>query len=524
MKTFKLITTALACAGLVASVASCATAEPHTSELSASLAPTQSIAQDEPKADEIYRSVTSHEMRIGDKIVAYDAVAGDTVLRDMQGHARASIFSFSYLRTDVPTEGRPVMFIFNGGPGSASLWIHMGAIGPRRVVLDQEVDPSNTPPFGLEDNPNSILDVADLVFIDPVGTGFSRSAEGIDPKTFWGVDEDAESVAQFIELWLSEHGRWNAPKYVLGESYGTMRAAVLPRALLGGPIYNGVMRGITLNGVILLGTTLGGRDLSAEPPKPTAAELARSLPGLAVTAAFHGVTSHSGQDAATVYAVARTFADGEYASALAEQQAGSLGAAERDSVLAKVEAFTGLNAAQIGDDLHVDPREFAKVLLKSKGLEVGMYDSRYTLPLANSGGDPVADDPAMGRYVPGFVAAFNQMIRDDLDISTGRPYAAIYWRDLLSSWNWERRGVAPGQSYAVDLAWAMRRTPALRLFVASGYYDLVTMPTDAYAELDKAGLPSDRIRFENYESGHMLYLGATSEEFSSDLREFVTAE
>ena len=265
---------------------------------------------------------------------------------------------------------------------------------------------------------------------------------------------------------------------------------------MGSPVYNGVMRGITLNGVILLGTTLGGRDVTGDqPPEPSAAELARGLPGLAVTAAFHGMTAFSGQGTAKVYAEARAFADSTYAAALEKLKAGNLGLAERNSTRAQLQAFTSLTPAQIGDDLHIDPREFAKLILKSRGLETGMYDSRYTLPLANSGGDPVADDPAMGRYVPGFVAAFNEMIRDDLKVDTGRPYQAIYWRDLLASWNWERRGVAPGQSFAVDLAWAMRRTPALRLFVASGYFDLVTMPTDAFVELAQANLPSDRVRF-----------------------------
>lgn len=522
MTSLKYLAAVLACSGLIACITSCASAQEQ--ELSVS-PPLDAAAKLERPIIEPYRSVTQHQMLIGGKMVSYEAIAGDTTLRDIQGNPRASIFSFTYLRTDVPVVGRPVLFVFNGGPGSSSLWIHLGAIGPRRVVLDNDVDPSNTPPFGLEDNPNSILDVADLVFIDPVGTGFSRSVDGVDPRAFWGVDEDAESIAQFIELWLSEHGRWNAPKYVLGESYGSMRAAVLPRALMGSPIYNGVMRGITLNGVILLGTTLGSRDTSNDtPPPPTAAELARGLPGLAVTAAFHEMTTYSGEDAAQVYAAALRFADTEYADALSKHQTATLSPAERDVVLGKLQAFTGLTSEQIGDDLHVDAREFAKILLMSQGLEVGMYDSRYTLPLANSGGDPVADDPAMGRYVPGFVAAFNEMIRDDLDVHMDRPYAAIYWQDLLASWNWERRGVAPGQSFAVDLAWALRRTPALRLFVASGYYDLVTMPTDAYAELDDAGLPSDRVRFENYESGHMLYLGATSQAFSSDLREFITAE
>ena len=150
-----------------------------------------------------YRQETEHQVSIRGERVRYQVIAGETVLRDLDGAETGRIFAFSYLRSDVSDPERPVLFVFNGGPGSASLWLHMGVIGPRRLVLDQEVNPSSVPPFGLTDNPFSVLDVADLVFIDPVGTGFSRPAPGIDPARFWGVDEDAESIAQFIELWLS---------------------------------------------------------------------------------------------------------------------------------------------------------------------------------------------------------------------------------------------------------------------------------------------------------------------------------
>ena len=470
-----------------------------------------------------YRSVTEHSFTANGETVAYTAIAGDTWLRDMNGEPTASVFSFTYLRTDVQDTSRPVVFVFNGGPGSASIWIHMGAIGPRRVVLDADVNPSNVPPFGLEDNPNSILDVADMVFIDPVGTGFSVPLNGTDPKTFWGVDEDAESIAQFIELWLSEHGRWNSPKYVLGESYGSIRAAVLPRALMGGPIYTGLMRGITLDGIVLLGTTLDARQASdAEVPAGTlAAKQSRSLPGIAATSAFHGLVDMPAEGVVGVYKAAETYARDVYEPALRQHLGGSLSPETRASVLRDLSRLTGLPESEIGDDLYIDERSYAKVALRSRGLEAGMYDSRYTLPLANSGGDPVADDPAMTRYVPGFIASFQQMLRDDLKVQMARPYASIRWRDLLFGWNWTRRGVAEGQSYATDLAWAMRRNPDLRVMVASGYYDLVTTPADARASIAEAGLPQDRVMFTDYESGHMLYLGGTSEAFSTDLRNFL---
>ncbi|ABI78407.1 serine carboxypeptidase family protein [Hyphomonas neptunium ATCC 15444] len=525
MMRFRLL--AGACAAVVAlALNACAQTGSTVSEPSEAPAP---LAAEGPAPEPVaiepapYRSVTEHSFTANGETVSYTAIAGDTWLRDMNGEPTASVFSFTYLRTDVQDARRPVVFVFNGGPGSASLWIHMGAIGPRRVVLDADVNPSNVPPFGLEDNPNSILDVADLVFIDPVGTGFSVPLKGTDPKTFWGVDEDAESIAQFIELWLSEHGRWNSPKYILGESYGSIRAAVLPRALMGSPIYTGLMRGITLDGIVLLGTTLdarqaGGADL---PAGELAAKQARSLPGIAATSAFHGLVNMPAEGVTAVYKAAEAYARESYEPALRQHLAGTLTPQARAQVLQDLSRMTGLAESEIGDDLYIDERSYAKAALRGRGLEVGMYDSRYTLPLANSGGDPVADDPAMTRYVPGFIASFQQMIRDDLNVRLGRPYASIRWRELLFGWNWKRKGVAEGQSYATDLAWAMRRNPDLRVMVASGYYDLVTTPADARASIAAAGLPQDRVTFTDYASGHMLYLGGTSEAFSSDLRDFL---
>ena len=510
------------CVASILALSACAqTSGPAAGALPQALAETASPAATPAEAAP-YRSISDHTLVANGQSISYRAIAGDTWLRDMEGNPTASIFSFTYLRTDVQDENRPVVFIFNGGPGSASIWIHMGAIGPRRVVLDADVNPSNVPPFGLEDNPNSVLDVADLVFIDPVGTGFSVPLNGTDPKRFWGVDEDAEAVAQFIELWLSEHGRWNSPKYVLGESYGSIRAAVLPRALMGGPIYTGLMRGITLDGIILLGTTLDARQTGGEVPvAELAAKQARSLPGIAATSAFHGLVEMPPGGVVEVYDAATAYARETYEPALRAHLDGTLSAEMRASVLQDLSRLTGLPESAIGEDLYIDERSYAKAALQARGLEIGMYDSRYTLPLANSGGDPVADDPAMTRYVPGFVAAFHQMIRNDLNVSLGRPYASIRWRELLFGWNWTRAGVAEGQSYATDLAWAMRRNPDLRVLVASGYYDLVTTPADARASIAAARLPEDRVTFTDYASGHMLYLGGTSEEFSADLRAFL---
>ena len=465
------------------------------------------------------RFVSRHQAVIGGAKIAYTATAGETYLTNLQGEPIASVFSFAYIK-DAPDPRRPVLFVFNGGPGSSSLWLHMGVVGPRRVALDRQVNPSNIGPFALADNPDSLLDVADLVFIDPVGTGFSRILGKGRPEDFFGVDQDADTVAQFIELWLGQNGRWTSPKYVMGESYGSTRAAVLPRALMGGPTYTGVMRGITVNGIVLLGTSLDGAGAGSSAPEWGPA---LDLPGMAATAWAHGKVDHGGRILAAFVDEVTHFAQTDYVEAQRKAQAGSLSEADRAAILVRLTAYTSLPAPAFGKDLRISKAAFAKQLLAKEGLDVGMYDSRYTLPSAHSGGEPVADDPAMGQYVPGFVAAFHQMLSQDLHVDMDRPYGAIVWRDLLSKWQWQRSGVPEGQSYAEDLAVAMRRTPRLQVLVAGGDFDLVTPPAAARHSLEAASTPQDRVRYRNYESGHMLYIGDTAPAFARDVRDLIRA-
>jgi carboxypeptidase C (cathepsin A) len=466
------------------------------------------------------RFVTHHTVTVGGQRIAYTAIAGETWLYDRAAEPIGSLFSYTYLRDAPADPDRPVLFVFNGGPGSSSLWLHMGVVGPRRVVLDREVNPSNTPPFGVADNPHSLIDVADLVFIDPIGTGYSRPIGKGTNADFWGVDEDADSVAQFIERWLTEHHRWNAPKFVMGESYGSIRAAVLPRALMGGPLYVGLMRGITLNGVILLGTTLDARDAGGE-ADTAALRQALALPGQADTAWYFEAIDRRGRSLEAFHQEALAFAEGDYLAALKKAVAGTLTPAERAGVVGRLTAFTGLPAQAYDKALAVPDAAFTRQVLAGRGLQVGAYDSRYTLPLAGAGHDPVADDPAMGRYVPGFVAAFHQMESQDLGVEMDRPYGAIVWKDLLPAWNWNRADVPPGQSFAVDLRVAMRRTPKLRVMVASGYYDLTTSSAAAEHSVEEAGLPPDRLMLRRYASGHMLYLGDTAAAFADDVRTLI---
>jgi len=466
------------------------------------------------------RFVTKHTTTVKGQKIAYTAIAGETYLYNRAAEPIGSIFSFSYLKDGPADPKRPVLFVFNGGPGSSSLWLHMGAVGPRRVVLDQEVNPSNTPPFGITDNPYSLIDVADLVFIDPVGTGWSKVLGKGTTADFWGVDEDADTVSQFIELWLTEHRRWNAPKFIMGESYGSVRAAVLPRALMGGPLYMGVMRGITVNGVVLMGTTLNARigQPGAEGPEM---RTALSLPALADTAWYHQKIDRRGRSLEAFHQEVLAFAKSDYVQALQKAKAGTLTADERTAMAGRLAGYTGLPPTSFEKTLAVPDAAFGRQVLADKGLQVGAYDSRYTLPLANSGNDPVGDDPAMGRYVPGFVAAFHQMASDDLKVDMDRPYGAIVWKDLLPSWNWDRKGVPEGQSFATDLAVAMRRNEKMRVLVASGYYDLTTHTAPAEYSVEQAKMPMDRVMLRRYASGHMLYLGDTAGAFADDVRTLI---
>jgi carboxypeptidase C (cathepsin A) len=506
-----------AAAGLSAAKASAAENSPQKMPPVAPLIVTNVSAKPIAYADlpAARRFVTQHRTVIEGKTINYEATAGETYIANLAGEPIASIFAFSYVaRGNDPS--RPVMFIFNGGPGSSSLWLHMGAVGPRRLVLDREVNPTSVPPFGLRDNPFSVLNVADLVFIDPVGTGFSHAIGNAHDSDFYSVDADADSIARFIERWLTEHGRWNSPKYLMGESYGSVRAAILPRALMGGPFYGGTMRGITVDGVIMMGLVLDG------PPEISREQL--TLPTMADTAWYHGSVDRGGQTLLQWHQAARDFAMGDYAIALAALDAAKLTSVDKEQLAIRLQGFTGIPAAQwLTDGLRMSSGRFLKSLLGARGLEAGVYDSRYTLPLAGSLGDPVSDDPAMGRYVPGFVSAFHQLLHDDLKVDMPIPYSAITWVTLNFNWSNARIGNPPPPGYGAELAAAMRRNPRLRVMVASGLYDLATTATAGETQIEHARLPVDRVTQHTYASGHMLYLGDTAAQFASDVRRFIKA-
>ncbi len=485
------------------------------------LTPALAVAQPAAKGDapvaapQIQRSVTQHAGVFGGRKLSYVATAGETILKDAKGAPAASLFTFSYVEKGGKAD-RPVVFVFNGGPGSSSVWLHMGMLGPRQIAFPDPIHPPTTPPFKMADNPLSLLDAADLVFIDPVGTGFSRTLPGGRTEDYYGVNQDARSMAEFIQAWLTENGRWNSPKFLLGESYGTIRASVLAQALTGGPFSaTGTLGAVTLNGVIILGPAFGGNNGGDQ-------AYLTSLPTMAASALVHGKIAKAGATSQSVAEEARQFAADDYLRALYAGE--DLPAAERRRIAERLAALTGLSAETwLAQNLRISLSDFGKLLLKDQGQQIGAYDSRYTLPLAASGGDPVADDPAMAQYTPGFVAAFNDYVRTELKVTAPATYQAISFGEVNSRWSWGSPSAGlNSRNYATDLATAQRRNPALKVFIGTGYYDLVTTFGAAEYALRQSGLAKDRTELKIYPSGHMPYLGEESAKIlGADVRAFL---
>lgn len=465
------------------------------------------------------RFETSHQGTFGGQHVSYKAVVAEHFITDALGKRLASFFTTSFIRTDVPKgTARPVLFAFNGGPGSASLWLQMGFLGPRRIDFADAVKPETVPPFPIVDNPDSPLDVADIVLMDPPGTGFSRLLPDGKPQQFYGTQQDAKAAVDIIEQWVRENDRWDSPKYLIAESYGTIRAAVVAALLAGGPTETGNMDGITLNGIILLGQTM---DMTGS--AGTDGRYLTVLPTLAATACYHGKAA-PGCTPAEQVADAEKFASDAYLKTL---YAGSeLPAAERQTIVARLAALTGLSPTFISqNNLRISASAFAHELLRDQDKEIGLYDGRFTLPLAPTGHDPVADDPAMGQYVPAFVAAYNLYTRHELAVSIDETYLAIAFRSVNLRWDYGRGpGAGPSGNYSADLAVAMRRNPELRLMVGEGYYDLVTPLGSAVYAISHGDFPLDRTSLRLYPSGHMPYLGTEGRQMlARDVRAFITA-
>ena len=446
---------------------------------------------------------TRHEGSFNGQHVAYRCLAGETHLPGADGEPHASIFTFSYLADDAgPLESRPVIFAFNGGPGSASMWLHMGAMGPRRVVVPSDAGHAGNAPYPTIDNPLCPLDVADLVFIDPPGTGFSRMIGSAKPEDGWGLEQDADIVAQFIRAWLTTHRRWASPRYLCGESYGTTRAvAIASRAGAG----NG---SLSFNGLGLISVVLDFHTVRFEPGNPLADMCA--LPTYAATALHHGIADPGAEGAEAFLEAARQFAVNEYLPALV---AGSrLPEARRRAVARRLSRFTGLSVPWLeGTRLRIEPARYRREVLRARGISLGRFDTRYTGPDHDAAGEVPDNDPASYAVSAAYVTAMNDHLTRALAVDWDRPYVNSN-RAAGQKWNW--RATQPegasrwpaAVNVAPMLGRLMRENPALKVWMANGLYDLATPFFAAETTAAGNGIDTARVTMTYYPAGHMMYL------------------
>jgi carboxypeptidase C (cathepsin A) len=453
-----------------------------------------------PKAES---SVTQHSLSIGGRSISYTATAGTLLVRNERDEVTASIGYVAYVERDGGEAGRrPITFAFNGGPGSSSVWLHMGALGPRRIVIP-DAGPSLPPPYQVVDNAYSLLDKSDLVMIDPVGTGLSHAMGEAKDKDFWGVDPDIESVSRFIAQYVDDNNRWGSPKYLLGESYGTTRAAGVVE-------YLQTRSNMAFNGVILISVALNFETFFPLTGNDTSYPLA--LPSLAATAWYHHALPRRPAQLEPFLDEVRGFALGEYASALLKGNA--LSDAERDAVAERIHQYTGLSADFVKKaNLRVRASQFAQELRRDEHVTLGILDSRFTGPSFDALGEDADYDPLSAATGAPFTAAFLDYLHSDLKFGQGKTYTILN-EQIGGLWDFRHR--VPGLPFpnplpntASDLAHALGYNPSLRVLTLSGIYDLATpfLATEwmmSHLPIEKA--QQSHIQRRTFEAGHMMYL------------------
>ncbi|SMF08393.1 S10 family peptidase [Pseudobacteriovorax antillogorgiicola] len=462
---------------------------------------------------------TEHEGRFGKVRMKYRAKAGETYLYDREGKPKASIFSTAYTALDIDDPAkRPVTFIFNGGPGSSSVWLHMGVMGPMVTRVPSDGAGAGAAPYKVESNPWSLLVASDLVFIDPVGTGYSRALGKYEDKQFWGVREDAEVIGEFIRSYISSEKRWNSPKYLAGESYGTVRAAALVRELQEG------WEGIALNGVMLISAILDFQ--AGRFQKGNDTPFVTFLPTYAATAWYHKKVPEHDRPLEEFLADVRDFASTDYVVALFKGN--NLSVADRQKVLDQLHRFTGLDKAYLEQtNLRIHAFRFMKELLRDQGKTIGRFDSRYLGKDYDAAGEFFDYDASAYGITGAYVASINHYLGHTLQLKTDRKYLILNG-EVGSSWNW---GQAKGQKTATGylnltptLATGMIQNPDFRIFVANGYYDLATPFHSTEYTLAHHGIDPKRVTMQYYEAGHMMYVHQPSlEALGRDLMEFVSS-
>ena len=459
---------------------------------------------------------TRHSLTVGSETLSYTATTGLLPLKNEEkDEIEANVFFVAYTLDrpeGTPASARPLIFVFNGGPGSASVWLHLGAFGPRRVRME-DAGWMPAPPYALVPNADTLLDVADLVFIDPVGTGFSRATRPEFNKQYWSVQGDLDAVGEFIRLYLTRYGRWASPLFLAGESYGTTRAAGLAGHLID--------RGIAFNGLILISTTLNFQTLDFEQGNDL--PYALFLPTYTATAWYHGKlpADLQAKPLREVLAEVTAWAEAGYTVALA--QGDRLPEAERTAVIERLARYTGLEPRYLdGTGLRIQIHRFCKELLRGDKRTVGRIDSRFKGMDALAVTEEPEFDPSMAAITPPYTAMFNDYVRGTLRYETDVEYQILSHK-VNRGWSWEEGKFADTSE---ALRKALAQNPFMRVFVGMGLYDLATpvlatLYTLSHMQID----PEVRanVQTADYEAGHMFYLDAPSlAKLKSDVVGFIT--
>jgi carboxypeptidase C (cathepsin A) len=465
-------------------------------------------------------AVTQHTARIDGQSISYTANASTTLLKNDKGEPEALIYSTAYTENGVKDlSHRPIVFLYNGGPGSSSIWLHMGAYGPRRVVTG-DASPTPPAPYQIVDNDYSLLDKADLVFIDPVGTGFSHAVGKAKDSDFWGVESDVNSLAQFISIYISRNDRWNSPKVLYGESYGTFRSVALANYLQSHD-------GIYINGIVLQSSVLDLGTLNFGVGEDTSYIL--YLPTYAAIAWHYNLIKNKPADLPAYLDQVRQFASTEYAEALLK--GAGITDAEKVKVAAQMAAYTGLDESYIlNANLRVTQPQFRAEILRGRGLTIGYYSGRYSSATYDVLEENARSEPSFIAIVGAFTGAFNYYLREELKFGQGMTYKVLP-NEPSEQWKWKAatnagEGWPTSPNVEPDLVRDLLANTYLQVQVENGYFDLSTPFFATEYTMDHLLVPKqayDRIHFKYYTAGHMMYLHVPDlEKLSANVRTFIT--
>lgn len=459
-------------------------------------------------------SQTSHSVRVDGREIKYTATAGTLPIRLDDGKVVARMFFAAYTRDGENPKTRPLSFLYNGGPGAASIWLHMGSFAPKRVQMAAEgFQPA--PPFNLVDNEHTLLDASDVVFIDAISTGYSRTVAGSDPVQFHGVRGDLRAFGEFIRAYLDSYDRWSSPKFLIGESYGTIRSAGLSQELQ-------TRHGIELNGIVLLSALLSYQTLQPAPNNDVA--YAAAVPTFTATAWYHKkLPAELSSDLKKAVAESRAFTWGEYTQALTKGN--TLTDAERKAVAQKLARLTGLSQEFVEQcNLRVSAARFRKELLREKRLVVGRLDSRYTAMDADAAGEQQEFDPSNTALQGAYTALFSDYVRNELKWESDLRYPTS---GNVRPWKWDDVGENRYMDMTEPLRQTMAKNPSLRVLFLAGYYDMATVFAGAEFNASHLGYDktfTERVAFAYYEGGHMMYTRPSEHKrLKDDVARFIKA-